>query len=56
MTSIQSKTEYDFNTTTIQMEFRRNSNGLFESESQEFMYKLPKNVYYHIVIVIYVEE
>ena len=36
MTSIQSNTEYDYNTTTIQMEFRRKSDDLFESVSQEF--------------------
>ena len=36
MTSIQSNTEYDYNTTTIQMGFRRKSNDLFESVSQEF--------------------
>ena len=29
-------TEYDYNTTTIQMGFRRKSNDLFESVSQEF--------------------
>ena len=29
-------TEYDYNTTTIQMRFRRKSNDLFESASQEF--------------------
>ena len=34
MTSIQSNTEYDYNTTTIQMGFRRKSNDLFESVSQ----------------------
>ena len=33
MTSIQSNTEYDYNTTTIQMGFRRKSNDLFESVS-----------------------
>ena len=31
MTSKQSNTEYDYNTTTIQMGFRRKSNDLFES-------------------------
>ena len=36
MTSIQSNTEYDYNTTTIQMGFRRTSNDLFESVSKEF--------------------
>ena len=36
MTSIQSNTEYDCYTTTIQMGFRRKSNDLFESVSQEF--------------------
>ena len=36
MTSIQSNTEYDYNITTIQMGFRRKSNDLFESVSQEF--------------------
>ena len=35
MTSIQ-KTEYGYNTTTIQMGFRKKSNDLFESVSQEF--------------------
>ena len=34
MTSIQSNTEYDYNTTTIQMGFRRKSNDFFESVSQ----------------------
>ena len=34
MTSIQSKTEYDYNTATIQMGFRRMSNDFFESGSQ----------------------
>ena len=34
MTSIQTKTEYDYNTTTIQTGFRRKSNDLFESVSQ----------------------
>ena len=29
-------TEYDYNITTIQMGFRRKSNDLFESVSQEF--------------------
>ena len=29
-------TEYDYNTTTIQMGFRRKSNDLFESVSQDF--------------------
>ena len=29
-------TEYDYNTTTIQMGFRRKSNDLFESVSKEF--------------------
>ena len=36
MTSIQSNTENDYNTTTIQMGFKRKSNDLFESVSQEF--------------------
>ena len=36
MTKTQSNTEYDYNTTTIQMGFRRKSNDLFESVSQEF--------------------
>ena len=36
MTSIQSNTEYDYSTTTIQMGFRRKSTDLFESVSQEF--------------------
>ena len=36
MTNIQSNTEYDYNTTTIQMGFRRKSNDLFKSVSQEF--------------------
>ena len=36
MTSIQSNTEYDYNTTTIQMGFRRKANALFESVSLEF--------------------
>ena len=36
MTNIQSNTEYDYNTTTIQMEFRRKSNDLFEYVSQGF--------------------
>ena len=31
-----SNTEYDYNTTTIQMGFRRKSNDLFKSVSQEF--------------------
>ena len=31
MTSIQSNTEYDYNTTTVQIGFRRKSNDLFES-------------------------
>ena len=35
MTNMQSNTEYDKNTTTIQMGFRRKSNDLFESVSQE---------------------
>ena len=35
MTCIQSNTEYDFDTTTILMGFRRKSNDLFESVSQE---------------------
>ena len=30
MTSIQSNTEYDYNTNTKQMGFRRKSNDLFE--------------------------
>ena len=34
MTSIQSNTEYDYNTSTVQMGFRRKSNDLFESVSQ----------------------
>ena len=34
MSSKQSNTEYDYNTTTIKMGFRRKSNGLFESVSQ----------------------
>ena len=38
MTSVQSNTENDYNTTTIQMGLRRKSltNDLFESVSQEF--------------------
>ena len=36
MTSIQSNTEYDNNTTTIQMGFRRKSIDLFESVSKQF--------------------
>ena len=36
MTSVQNNTEYDYNTTTIQMGFRRKSNDLFESVSKEF--------------------
>ena len=36
MTSIQSNTEYDYNTITIQIGFRRKSNDLFESDIQEF--------------------
>ena len=36
MTSLQSNTEYDYYTTTIQMRFRRKSNDLFESVSQGF--------------------
>ena len=35
MTSIQNNTEYDYNTTTIQVEFRRKASYLFESVSQE---------------------
>ena len=35
MASIQSNTEYNYNTTTIQIGFRRKSNDLFESVSQE---------------------
>ena len=31
MTSIQNNIEYDYNTTAIQMGFRRKSNDLFES-------------------------
>ena len=31
-----SSTEYDYNITTIQMGFRRKSNDLYESVSQEF--------------------
>ena len=44
--------EYDYNTTTIQMGFRRKSNDLFESVSQEFTL----HMYYHAVIVIHVEN
>ena len=36
MRSLQSNTEYDCTTTTVQMGFRRKSNYLFESVSQEF--------------------
>ena len=36
MTSIQSNTEYDYNTATIPMGIRRKSNYLFETVSQEF--------------------
>ena len=36
MTSIQSNTEYDYNTIAIQMGFKRKSNDLFESVAQEF--------------------
>ena len=49
MTSIQTTQ----NTTTIQMGFRRKSNDLFESVSQEFTYLY---MYYHVVIVIPVEN
>ena len=37
MTSIQSNTDYDYSTTTVQMEFRGKSNDLFESVFQEFI-------------------
>ena len=36
MTCLKSNTEYDYNTTTIQIGFRRKSNNFFESVSQEF--------------------
>ena len=36
MTSIKRNSKYDYNTTTIQMGFRRKSNDLFESVSKEF--------------------
>ena len=36
MRSIHRNTECVYNTTTIQMGFRRKSNDLFENESQEF--------------------
>ena len=51
MTSIQSNTEYDYNTTTLQMGFRRKSNNLFESVSQRsnaskpYVYIKTKNAY-----------
>ena len=40
MKSIQSNTEYNNNTTTIQMGFRRKSNDLFESVSQVELFEL----------------
>ena len=36
MTSIQRNTEYDYNTTTLQIGFRRKSNDLFESVFHAF--------------------
>ena len=44
MTSIQSNTKYDYNTTTVQMGFRRKSNDLFGSVFEKYVIKLAKNL------------
>ena len=44
MTSIQSNTEYDYNTTTIQMAFKRKSNDLFGSVFGKYVIKLARNL------------
>ena len=58
MTNIQSNTEYDYNTTTIQMGFRRKSNDLFKSVSQEFTLITNMCIYYHlcrrIMVALYI--
>ena len=58
MTDIQSNTEYDYNTTTIQMGFRRKSNDLFKSVSQEFTLITNMCIYYHlcrrIMVALYI--